>query len=118
MNADVTTNVIPFAPPALSDVLAYRGIHVIGTVRFNKELDKNVLTASHYASCLVFGKNPLWGVWAANGKFLRFYGHKTEIMEAYPKRVWRRKMASWHLLAVDDLPADKRRAVLREKYKT
>lgn len=95
--------------------MAFRGIHVLGTMRYNEE-GRAQLRASHYASCLVYGANPLWGVWNGAGKFLRFYSFKAEIAAAYPKLVWRRKMATWSLLAVDDLSVEKRRATLAERY--
>jgi hypothetical protein len=106
-----------FAPPSLSDVMGFRGVHVLGTMRYDED-GRAQLTASHYASCLVFGPRPLWGVWTAAGKFLRFYAFKEEIAKAYPKLIWRRRMASWQLLAVDDLKADARRRFLGDKYKS
>lgn len=106
---------VDFEPPKLGEVMAYRGVYVLGTVR---EADgKSRLTASHYCSCLVFGRSPVWGVWTAAGKFQRFYGFKGEIAEAYPHLTWRRKMAQWSLMAVDDLKPDARRRVLAERYK-
>lgn len=110
------TNVVTFKAPALNDVMAFRGVHVLGTMRYPDDGGKATLAASHYASCLVFGKNPLWGVWTAAGKFLRFYSFKSEIAHAYPKLIWRRKIASWALMAVDDLQPDARRKFLGDKY--
>lgn len=106
-----------FAPPSLSDVMGFRGVHILGTMRYGDD-GKAVLTASHYASCLVFGPRPLWGVWTAAGKFLRFYAFKEEIANAYPKLIWRRRMASWQLMAIDDLKPDARRRFLGDKYKS
>lgn len=103
-----------FQPPQLNDVMSYRGIHVLGTIRYDE--GRAQLTASHYASCLVQGANPLWGVWTAGGTFLRFYSFKSDIEAAYPKLVWRRRMASWSLLAVDDLKPEKRKASLADRY--
>ena len=108
---------IAFQPPNLGDVIAYRGVYVLGTAKFNEDTGRNKLVASHYCSCLVFGKNPLWAVWTANGKFLRFYGAKSAIALAYPKLIWRRRMAEWSLLAVNDLRPVQRRAVLQDRYK-
>lgn len=109
---------LEFQPPNLHDVIAYRGVYVLGTTRVSKEDKRPRLTASHYCSCLVFGKNPMWAVWTAAGKFLRFYNFKSQIADAYPKLVWRRKMAQWSLIAVDDLRPPARRALLADRYKS
>jgi hypothetical protein len=103
-------------PPPLEGVLAFRGVHVIGTVRYTEE-GRSQLVAAYYASCLIGGPNPVWGVWhAASGKFWRFYAFKQDIRDAMPKFVWRRKMAEWDLKAISDLPVAKRRAMLRDRY--
>ena len=107
---------IEFQPPNLGDVIAYRGVHVLGTIRLDAETGKNKLVASHYCSCLVFGKSPLWAVWLASGKFQRFYTFKSQIADAYPKLVWRRVMASWSLMAVDDLKPAARKRTLADKF--
>lgn len=109
---------IEFQAPNLGDVIAYRGVYVLGTAKPNPETGKNKLVASHYCSCLVFGKSPLWAVWTAGGKFLRFYTFKGDIALAYPKLIWRRRMAEWSLLAVNDLRPHARRAVLQDKFKS
>jgi len=116
MAEDLQSNVIPFAPPALSDVMAFRGLYALASTRSDKESGKTLLTTTHFASCLVFGPSPLWGVWTVQGKFLRFYGFRHEIAAAYPRLVWRRRMASWSLMAVDDLRPAARRVVLSERY--
>jgi hypothetical protein len=107
-------NETELAPPPLSGIMAFRGVHVLGTIRY--EEGRARLTASHYASCLVAGQNPLWAVWAASGKFLRFYGSKQAIADNYKKLVWRRKMAEWSLMNVSDLTPAKRRAALNQRY--
>lgn len=107
---------VDFEPPKLNDVMAYRGVHVLGTVRTNQE-GRQVLTASHYCSCLVGGKSPLWGVWNARGKFERFFNFKSDIAHCYPHLVWRRKMAQWSLAVIDDLKVEARRRALAERYR-
>lgn len=109
--------IVPFTPPNLGDVIAYRGVYVLGTTRPNEQ-GRPVLIASHYASCLVFGQYPLWGVWFSSGKFARFYSFRSEIEAAYPRLIWRRRMAEWSLLVVNDLKPDQRRATLGERYGT
>jgi len=86
-----------FDNPKIKDILAYRGVHVLNDVGGN-----GLLKASHYAICLVFGKEPVWGVWTVAGKFLRFYGSRQDIAEAYPHKSWRRKMASWNFGDISD----------------
>lgn len=115
---DTDTNVVPFAPPPLHDVMGFRGVHVLGDLRITEE-GRAQLIARYYCSCLVQGRSPVWALYrASNGNFVRFYGYRTEIERAYPKLVWRRKMASWSLLAVDDLKPEARRRFLADKYQS
>jgi hypothetical protein len=107
---------IEFVTPNLGDVIAYRGVYVLGTTRLNPDTGRMKLVASHYASCLVFGKSPLWAVWTAGGKFLRFYSFRSDIARAYPRLIWRRRMASWSLMAVDDLKPAARKASLADRF--
>jgi hypothetical protein len=107
---------LEFQVPNLGDVIAYRGVYVLGTARPNPETGRLKLVASHYASCLVFGKSPLWAVWTATGKFQRFYTFKSDIQRAYPRLVWRRKMASWSLMTVDDLKPAARKLSLADRF--
>lgn len=76
--------------PDLSEVRTYKGVHALCTVKANGDLK-----ATHFASLLIGGSRPTWGIWNANGKFLRYSGSKQQIADSYPKLVWRRVMATW-----------------------
>ena len=43
------------------------------------------------------GRTPIWGLWTVGGRFLRFYGSRTEIETDYSRLVWRRKTARFTL---------------------
>ena len=123
MQQDVTilddeahTNVVNFTPPALAEIMSFRGVHVLGDLRVTPE-GRPQLIARFYCSCLIYGRSPVWAVYkASTGSFVRFYGYRSEIERAYPRLTWRRKMASWHLAAVDDLNPSRRRRFLAERY--
>ena len=101
-----------FTPPPLDPILAYRGVWVLCTT--NKH--GTVLKATHYASCLVMGRAPLWGIWSVGGRFLRFYGARTEIEADYSRLVWRRKMARFTLESLRNHSLALRRAQLKDAY--
>lgn len=99
--------------PDLEELRAFRGIHALCTVERGK---KRLLKATHYASVLIGGPRPVWGVWTVAGKFLRFYGSRHEIERAYPKLVWRRHMATWQCISTEDKNIAKRRMELETTY--
>lgn len=105
-----------FQPPneeVLKGVMTYRGIHVLYTVQ------KNAKKATHYACCMIYGRNPLWIVWNVHGKFIRFAGSREQIEQAYPTHRWARKSATWSLVRVPerDEDADVRRRRVLDSYK-
>ena len=102
-----------FTPPPLDPILAYRGVHVLCTT--NKH--GNVLKANYYCSCLVMGRNPIWGMWTVGGRFLRFYGSRSEIEADYSRLVWRRKMARFTLESLRNHSLSLRREQLKDEYK-
>jgi hypothetical protein len=104
-------------PNDLRDMLAFRGVWILATTRFDKARNRDILTASHLAMCVAGGRNPLWLVTNAKGRFVRFFNHRSEIANAYPDLVWRRKMAEWHFGRINDLPAPVRKRMLAEKFK-
>lgn len=95
----------------LREFLVYRGLHVLCIL--NKDMK---LTATHYALCLVGGVSPMWGVWTAGGRFLRFHSYKADIEQQYPNRVWRRVMSQWRLDAIADFSPERRRQLMREHF--
>jgi len=101
-----------YRAPQLDPFLTYKGVYALCTTR----KDGSVLKATHYACCLVQGVRPVWGVWTVQGKFLRFYPYKHSIAEAYPKLVWRRKMATWSLTDITDKSLETRRDELSKLY--
>lgn len=98
--------------PSLGSILAYRGVHALCTL--NKD---GSLHATHYATCLVGGREPMWGVWTVNGVFQRFFGSKQQIAFAYPRLTWRRKNATWNLISVNDMDAKAKREELAALFR-
>lgn len=101
-----------FLVPPLGAVMAYRGVHALS------ELNPKTgwLRATHYATCLIGGPTPMWGVWSVNGVFQRFFGARSQIVEAYPRKVWRMRSATWNLMAVHKMDAAEKRKQMREIY--
>lgn len=99
--------------PPLGAILAYRGVYALATV--NKDTGR--LRATHYATCLVGGREPWWGVWTVNGVFQRFFSSKEQVQKAYPKLVWRRKNATWSMVRIDDMDAKAKKAELAVLFK-
>jgi hypothetical protein len=95
----------------LAGLLAYKGVHALCTVTKEK-----TLRATHYAACLTYGQNPIWVVYTAAGKFVRFAGSRQQIEEAYPHLTWRRKMATWALHDVEDKSLEERRREISQRY--
>jgi hypothetical protein len=102
-----------FTPPPLDPILAYRGVHVLCTT----DKTGRVLKARYYCSCLVMGRNPIWGMWLVGGRFLRFYGSRQEIEADYSRLVWRRKMARFTLESLRNHSLAQRKEQLRDEYK-
>jgi hypothetical protein len=100
----------------LDELMSYRGVHVLGDVRNDDESGKFVLMAKYFASCLVAGPDPMWGLWTADGNFKRFYNFKRDIIDSYPKLIWRRKMCAWNIFEVADYPTKVRRERLKIRY--
>lgn len=98
--------------PPLGSILAYRGVYALTSIN-----DKTgMLRATHYATCLVGGREPWWGVWTVNGVFQRFFSSKEDIRTTYPKLVWRRKNATWNMIGVNDMDAGAKRKELAELF--
>jgi hypothetical protein len=112
-DADKQTQETALQAPDLSGIHGFKGVYALGTLN----PDTKRLRATHYAVCLVYGREPTWGVWLVDGRFLRFASSRAQIERAYPKLVWRRKMAEWNLNNVDDLDVKRRKQYLREMYK-
>jgi len=105
-------------PRDLRDMLAYRGMWVLATTRFDKARNREILTASHLAMCIAWGNHPLWLVTTARGRFVRLAGSKQQIIDAYPNLVWRRKMAEWSFKGINDVPAPMRKRLIAERFGT
>jgi hypothetical protein len=102
-------------PRMLLEVLAYKGMHVLVDVIEKPGVRR--LRATHVCCCLVAGRNPMWAVWTAKGKFQRFYGSREEIKEAYPKQAWRKMMATWKFREIAEDDVEKRRSKLEGTIK-
>ena len=50
------------------------------------------------------------------GKFVRFASSRAQIERAYPKLVWRRKMATWQCTDVENKSVVQRREELAQLY--
>lgn len=98
--------------PPLGAIMAYRGVHALCTVA-----ETGMLKATHYATCLIGGRDPMWGVWNVNGTFQRFFGSKAQIAEAYKNLTWRRKNATWSLVDIHTKDVKVRREELRKLYR-
>lgn len=85
-----------FNPSIIEGLLAFKTIHVLNDVRKN-----NTLKATHFCCPVVGGSNPLWIVWTATGKFVRYASSRRQIEEAYPNKAWKTTMASWALTDAD-----------------
>lgn len=74
-------------------------------------------TIVHYAVCLVGGKEPLWAVFTHEGKFMRFWGLKQNIVDRYPKLKWRLRPAKWKFIGEAPKTPAQRKAAILEIYK-
>jgi hypothetical protein len=102
---------LPAVEASVEALRAYKSVYALCTVGKDKELK-----ATHYAAVLVGGAAPTWGVWLVNGKFQRFAGSRAQIERAYPKLVWRRKMATWQCTDVENKSVATRRSELEDLY--
>jgi len=101
-----------FEVPPLGSIMAFRGVHALADVN-----ETGMLRATHYATCLIGGREPMWGVWSVNGVFQRFFGAKSQIAAAYPKKTWRLRSATWNLISVHNMIAKEKRVEARKMYK-
>lgn len=100
--------------PPLAGFMAFKGVYALCDIRADF-----TLKVTHYTCCVEQGPNPMWAIWTANGKFLRFLGRRSQVQEAYPNKAWKRMMASWRLSEmVDYMNPAERRDVLVKAYKT
>lgn len=114
--SDTTTTEKPkgdeYVVPPLGSVMAFRGVHALSDIMPN-----GFLRASHYATCLIGGREPMWGVWSVNGVFQRFFGSRSQVAEGYPRKVWRMKSATWNLIDLHNKDAQEKKKEMREIYK-
>ena len=99
--------------PNLSHLFTYKSRWSLCTINKNGKL-----RVTHFASCMVTGRAPLWSVWTVNGRWDRFYSGRDEITKAYPGHVWRRVMARWGLVDDTDMDAKQRREALAKEMKS
>ncbi len=102
----------PVSLPELNEIMTYKSVYALCTVNRIGQ----VLKATHFCCVLIGGSRPLWGVWLSSGKHLRFASSRLQIAEAYPKLVWRRKMATWTLADMTDKSVESRRHELADRY--
>ena len=113
------SNVVPFRTqqlPELEELRAYKSIYALCTVVQAKGEHQRQYRATHYACVLIGGPTPTWGVWSVRGTFVRFASSREQIERAYPKLVWKRKMATWQCTDTEDKSIEKRRNEIEELY--
>ena len=93
--------------PNLENIFTYKSVWALCVI--NKD---GRLRATHYASCYVAGRAPVWGLWTINGKFVRLFNGRESIIQSYPGHVWRRWMMKWGLKDDADTSAAERRHIL------
>lgn len=97
--------------PKLQEIVTYKTLHALCSV--NKKDEMRVV---YYVSCLVYGNNPVWGVWNLNGKFLHFSGGRDAIARIHPNLTWRRVMTRWALDDDTHMTAKERRKFLENTF--
>ena len=91
----------------LTKVITYRSLWALCST--NK---KGQMRAVYYCSCLVFGRQPLWGCWNLNGRFQHFGAGRDELARLHPNLTWRRVMSRWQLVDdTDSIAKDRRKAL-------
>ena len=76
----------------LRNILAYKSLWSLATTTSDGKM-----RVKYYVSCLVTGRDPLWGVWDVNGRFIHFGSGREAIGKQHPNLSWRRVMAKWQL---------------------
>jgi len=98
---------------AIAKILMFRGLHLLCTM----DPTTNKLKAAYIASCLSYGRSPVWGVFTLDGEPRRFFGSKAKVAEGFPRHVWRTFSSQWALRHVEKQPAMKREEEVKEHYK-
>lgn len=97
--------------PKLQEIMTYKTLHALCSV--NKKDEMRVV---YYVSCLVYGNNPVWGVWNVNCKFLHFAAGREAIARIHPNLTWRRIMTRWSLMDDEHMPPRERRKFLEAQF--
>jgi hypothetical protein len=98
--------------PELRRVLTYKSVWAMCIIGKDGRLRK-----THYGSCVVSGRSPLWILFTIHGNPVRFYGSKQTMMDDHPTHVWRRQMVQWNMADDTDTDAQRRRMMLAEQLK-
>ena len=96
--------------PELERILTYRTLWSLCVVN-----SKGKMRATHFATCVVSGRSPLWILWTIHGRRVGKFGSRDRILEAYPGHAWRRTMARWGLKEDADTSVEKRREMMVEE---
>lgn len=86
----------------LEGVLAFKSLYTLNDISKDRETGKPALKATHYCCVLIQGRDPYWGIWQVSGQFQAFAGSRDQIEKRYPKKAWKRVMASWALTNAED----------------
>jgi len=104
-NTDVVT---------LQSVEAFRTIYALCDISPKTKR----LKASHYATCLVAGRTPLWGVFDLDGKLIWFFESRSGLEHAphFKHKAWRTKQCAWRMgYVIGQLDAQAKRDHLRDQ---
>lgn len=87
----------------LQQIKAHRTIYALCELS-----EKNKLVrATHYVTCLIGGRAPLWGVFSAQTeRLVRLCDGRAEVEAAYPTKVWRVRETEWQMTGKVTMPHD------------
>ena len=89
-------------------------IHFFKPVHLLCTMEKEQLKATHYACYLSHG---MWGLWTINDKFVRHFGSRSQIEDAYPTKSWRRRAGSSYVAEIREITSEQERAELTKSVR-
>lgn len=93
----------------VGNTMGFRSIWTLNDVTKEKaENGRPVLKVRYYAYIIAHGRYPVWAIYTAEGKFVRYASSKTMVEQAYPKLAMRRVMAGWAMTSLENHSIDKR----------
>lgn len=87
----------------LKSVTAFRTIYALCDL----SAANRIVRATHYATCLIGGRAPLWGVFSAQTERLTALFDSRDALERhYPKKIWRVRQTAWQMLGSVTMPSE------------